>query len=125
VDFHLCPNICLSGLCFNLRSRFRVSSNVDLMKFDGVTSVRLHSSRRDITSRGSSFFVRWTEVFFLSHSGDLEPADQMATASLLAKAICVTLSPSLERLWKANMKTIAIRINLDVEKVSCRLPNCR
>ncbi len=94
------------------------------MKLDGFTSVRLHS-RRDFTSRGSSYFVRWTEVFFLSNTSDLEPSDQMGTASGLAKAVCVAMSPHLEKLRKANMTTIAIRITLDPEKVedSCYSAN--
>lgn len=87
------------------------------MKLEGVPSVRLHA-RRDFTSRGSNFFIRWTEVFFLAHSSDLEPSDHMTTASCLAKAISVTLSPFLEKLIKAGMGIVAIRVNLDVEKVS-------
>lgn len=90
---------------------------MDLMKLEGVPSVRLHA-RRDFTSRGSNFFIRWTEVFFLAHSSDLEPSDHMTTASCLAKAISVTLSPFLEKLIKAGMSTVAIRVNLDVEKAS-------
>ena len=96
---------------------FRVTSQVDLMKLEGVPSVRLHA-RRDFTSRGSNFFIRWTEVFFLAHSSDLEPSDHMTTAACLAKAISVTLSPFLEKLIKAGMNTVAIRVNLDVEKAS-------
>ena len=96
---------------------FSVTSQVDLMKLEGVPSVRLHA-RRDFTSRGSNFFIRWTEVFFLAHSSDLEPSDHMTTASCLAKAISVTLSPFLEKLIKAGMGIVAIRVNLDVEKVS-------
>ena len=90
------------------------------MKLEGVPSVRLHA-RRDFTSRGSNFFIRWTEVFFLAHSSDLEPSDHMTTASCLAKAISVTLSPFLEKLIKAGMGIVAIRVNLDVEKVSAVL----
>lgn len=100
---------------------FSVKSHIDGIPFDGVASIRLHTSR-DYVCEKSPHFIRWTELFLLSSPGmtggsEIDPPDPMHAATALSKAVCHALAPQLAGCVKEGIKVVAVRINLDPEKV--------
>ena len=93
---------------------------IDGKSLSGVPSIRLHASR-DYVSERPAHFIRWTEVFLLSHSlatTDFDPPDPMGLATGLAKAVCGCLTPHLKPLKAQGQTPLAVRIFLDPDKVS-------
>lgn len=87
---------------------------------DGIVSIRMSTGGTDFTS--TDHLIRWTEVFMLpskitSRSSVTDSDDPALAAGHLARAICMALTPHLEKLKDADLTPLAVRVNLDPESV--------
>lgn len=99
-------------------SSCRVKSPVDGMSLEGVESVPVHNATDYV---GERFAIRWTEVFFLqteSGSSRWEPVDLSRVAETLATAVCIALTPHLQKLKDAGLVKIGLRVTLQPDSVS-------
>jgi hypothetical protein len=71
-------------------------------------------------STPSIFRLRWTELFFLEHTGSTRnlPAQFKQTTADIAKACTVALRPYLINLYQMERRRIGLRVNLSPDMVS-------
>ncbi|XP_076462589.1 uncharacterized protein LOC143294953 isoform X2 [Babylonia areolata] len=94
-----------------------VKSPVDGMSLEGVESVQVHNATDYV---GERYAIRWTQLFFLqteSGSSRWEPVDLSRLAETLANAVCIALTPHLQKLREAALTKIGLRVTLQPDSV--------
>lgn len=97
---------------------FSVKSPIDDMSMDGIESIHIPNATDYV---GEKQIVRWTDVFFIqnkdSGSAKWEPVDLSRLAETLSNATCIALTPHLDKLKEADLTKVALRVNIEIEKV--------
>ncbi|XP_063409366.1 uncharacterized protein LOC134692743 isoform X5 [Mytilus trossulus] len=95
-----------------------VKSPIDDMSMDGIESIHIPNATDYV---GEKQIVRWTDVFFIqnkdSGSAKWEPVDLSRLAETLSNATCIALTPHLDKLKEADLTKVALRVNIEIEKV--------
>lgn len=95
-----------------------VKSPIDDMSMDGIESIHIPNATDYV---GEKQIIRWTDVFFIqnkdSGSARWEPVDLSRLAETLSNATCIALTPHLDKLKEADLTKVALRVNIEIEKV--------
>ncbi|XP_026667581.1 zinc finger FYVE domain-containing protein 9 isoform X2 [Ceratina calcarata] len=95
-----------------------VKSPIDGQPMDGVPSIRVHNG---IDYKGTSRFIRWTEVFIINSddhpNGVYDPVDINKLSGNIAKATCTALVKLLDLLANAGLTKLAVRTTIHPDNV--------
>ena len=99
---------------------FSVLSPIDGLTLGATSDIKINTHFDFSTP--SIFRLRWTELFFLNHTGDRParnlPAQFKQTTADIAKACTVALRPYLFTLYQLEKRRIGLRVNLSPDMVS-------
>ncbi|XP_015183487.1 PREDICTED: zinc finger FYVE domain-containing protein 9 isoform X4 [Polistes dominula] len=95
-----------------------VKSPIDGQLMDGVPSIRVHNAT---DYRGTSRFIRWTEVFIIKSddhpNGVHDPMDINKLSESIARATCAALVKLLDLLATAGLTKIGVRTTIHPDNV--------
>ncbi|CAL7940041.1 unnamed protein product [Xylocopa violacea] len=95
-----------------------VKSPIDGQPMDGVPSIRVHNG---IDYKGTSRFIRWTEVFIINSddhpNGVYDPVDINKLSGNIAKATCTALVKLLDLLANAGLTKLGVRTTIHPDNV--------